>query len=37
MNFLIPKMYAVLTTSVIGLTINYGLVALERHFSRWRA
>jgi len=38
MNFLIPKMYAaILTTSVLGLVINYSLVALERRFSRWRA
>lgn len=37
-NFLIPTMYAgILTTSALGLTINYSLVALERRFSRWRA
>lgn len=37
MNFLIPKMYAaILTTSVLGIAVNYGLVALERRFSRWR-
>ena len=36
-NFLIPKMYAaILTTSVLGLAVNYSLVALERRFSRWR-
>jgi NitT/TauT family transport system permease protein len=36
-NFLIPKMYAaILTTSMLGLSVNYGLVSLERHFSRWR-
>jgi NitT/TauT family transport system permease protein len=36
-NFLIPKMYAaILTTSVIGVIVNYSLVALERRFSRWR-
>jgi len=36
-NFLIPKMYAgIITTSVLGLAINFGLVALERRFSRWR-
>jgi NitT/TauT family transport system permease protein len=36
-NFLIPKMYAaILTTSVLGVTVNYGLIALERRFSRWR-
>jgi NitT/TauT family transport system permease protein len=38
MNFLIPKMYAaILTTSLLGLVVNYSLVALERRFSRWRA
>lgn len=37
-NFLIPKMYAaILTTSVIGVLVNYGLIALERRFSRWRS
>jgi NitT/TauT family transport system permease protein len=37
-NFLIPKMYAaILTTSALGLVVNYALVALERRFSRWRA
>ncbi len=37
-NFLIPKMYAaILTTTVIGVAVNYGLVALERRFSKWRA
>lgn len=37
-NFLIPKMYAaIITTSAIGVAVNYGLVALERRFSRWRA
>lgn len=37
-NFLIPQMYAgILATSLVGLTVNYGLVALERRFSRWRA
>ncbi|WKN48326.1 ABC transporter permease [Nocardioides sp. Arc9.136] len=37
-NFLIPQMYAgILTTSVVGLAVNYALVALERRFSRWRA
>lgn len=36
-NFLIPKMYAaIITTSAIGVAVNYGLVALERRFSRWR-
>ena len=36
-NFLIPKMYAaILATSVLGLAVNYSLVALERRFSRWR-
>ncbi|HEY0889134.1 MAG TPA: ABC transporter permease [Nocardioides sp.] len=37
-NFLIPKMYAaIVTTSFIGVLVNYGLIALERRFSRWRA
>jgi len=37
-NFLIPQMYAaILTTSALGLLINFGLVALERRLSRWRA
>jgi NitT/TauT family transport system permease protein len=37
-NFLIPQMYAaILATSVVGLAVNYALVALERRFSRWRA
>ncbi|MEP9383723.1 ABC transporter permease [Nocardioides sp. KR10-350] len=37
MNFLIPEMYAaILTTTLLGLAVNYGLVALERRFSRWR-
>jgi NitT/TauT family transport system permease protein len=37
MNFLIPKMYAaILTTTLLGLAVNFGLVALERRFSRWR-
>ncbi|HSV41115.1 MAG TPA: ABC transporter permease [Nocardioidaceae bacterium] len=37
LNFLIPKMYAaILTTSALGLAVNYGLVSLERRFSRWR-
>lgn len=37
-NFLIPQMYAaILTTSALGLAVNYGLVALERRLSRWRA
>lgn len=37
-NFLIPKMYAgILTTSVLGVALNYGLLAIERRFSRWRA
>jgi NitT/TauT family transport system permease protein len=38
MNFLIPKMYAaIITTALLGLAVNYSLVALERRFSRWRA
>ena len=36
-NFLIPKMYAaIITTSLLGVAVNYALVALERRFSRWR-
>jgi NitT/TauT family transport system permease protein len=27
---------AILTTSALGLAVNYGLVGLERRFSRWR-
>lgn len=35
-SFLIPKMYAaILTVAVLGFVVNAGLVALERHFSRW--
>ena len=37
MSFLIPDMYAgILTVSLLGLSVNFLLVALERHFSRWR-
>ncbi|HET6151450.1 MAG TPA: ABC transporter permease [Marmoricola sp.] len=37
-NFLIPQMYAaILTTTLLGLAVNYALVILERRFSRWRA
>ena len=37
-NFLIAKMYAaILVTALLGLAVNYGLVGLERRFSRWRA
>jgi NitT/TauT family transport system permease protein len=37
MSFLIPEMYAgILTVSLLGLLVNYLLVAAERHFSRWR-
>jgi NitT/TauT family transport system permease protein len=36
-SFLIPDMYAgILTVSLLGLLVNYLLVAVERHFSRWR-
>jgi NitT/TauT family transport system permease protein len=36
-SFLIPQMYAgIITISVLGVAVNYGLVRLERHFSRWR-
>lgn len=37
-NFLIPQMYAaILTTTGVGLAINYSLVTIERRLSRWRA
>lgn len=37
-NFLIPQMYAgILTTALIGLAVNYALVAIERRLSSWRA
>ena len=37
-NFLIPQMYAaIITTTALGLAVNYGLVSIERRFSRWRA
>jgi NitT/TauT family transport system permease protein len=37
-NFLIPQMYAaIITTALIGLLVNYGLVAIERRLSRWRS
>ena len=36
-SFQITDMYAgILTTAIVGVTVNYGLVRLERHFSRWR-
>jgi NitT/TauT family transport system permease protein len=36
-SFRIPEMYAgILTTSMVGVSVNYALVRLERHFSRWR-
>jgi NitT/TauT family transport system permease protein len=36
-SFLIPQMYAgIVTISVLGITVNYALVRLEQHFSRWR-
>jgi NitT/TauT family transport system permease protein len=36
-SFLIPDMYAgILTVSLLGLAVNFLLVALEQHFSRWR-
>ena len=37
-NFLIPQMYAaIITTALVGLVVNYGLVAIERRLSRWRS
>lgn len=36
-NFQIPDMYAgILTISLLGLLINYGLSRLERRFSNWK-
>lgn len=36
-NFMIPEMYAgILTISILGLIINYSLLALERRLSRWK-
>lgn len=36
-NFQIPNMYAgILVISLIGVAVNWGLLALERRFSRWR-
>jgi len=36
-NFMIPEMYAgIVTISILGLFINYGLLALEKRLSRWK-
>ncbi len=36
-NFLIAEMYAgIITISLLGLAINYGLSSAERYFSRWK-
>ncbi|MFC6334383.1 ABC transporter permease [Paenibacillus septentrionalis] len=36
-NFMIPEMYAgILTISILGLIINYSLLALEKRLSRWK-
>lgn len=36
-NFLIAEMYAgIITISLLGLLINYGLSSAERYFSRWK-
>ena len=36
-NFQIEKMYAgIIAIAVVGVSINGALLALERHFSRWR-
>jgi NitT/TauT family transport system permease protein len=36
-SFQIPQMYAgIVATSVLGVSVNYALVRLERHFSQWR-
>lgn len=37
MKYLIPRMYAViLTMSIIGIVVNYGLVLLERRLTKWK-
>jgi NitT/TauT family transport system permease protein len=37
-SFQIPDMYAgILTTAILGVAVNYGLLGLEGHFSRWRS
>jgi NitT/TauT family transport system permease protein len=37
MKYLIPRMYAViLTMSIVGITLNYLLVLLERRVTRWK-
>lgn len=36
-NFLIPQMYAaIITITAIGVTVNYGLLAVEKRIARWR-
>lgn len=36
-NFLIPEMYGgIITISILGLLINFGLVSAERRLSRWK-
>lgn len=36
-NFLIPKMYAaIITMSLLGLIVNYSLVAFEKRVTRWK-
>lgn len=36
-NFLIAKMYAgILTISILGIIINFGLLKVEKHFSKWK-
>ncbi len=36
-NFLIPKMYAaIITMSLLGLIVNYSLVAFEKRATRWK-
>lgn len=38
LNYQIPQMYAaILTTTILGLVVNYSLIWLEKRFSRWRA
>lgn len=36
-NFQIPKMFAgILTISLLGLLVNFGLTSLEKRFSKWK-
>lgn len=36
-NFLYPEMYAgIITITMIGVAVNYGLVAIEKRITRWK-